>query len=111
MDVADWLRKLGLEQYEPAFRENDVDEQVLPRLTAEDLISIGVTSVGHRRRLLDAIAALTAEVSAALERQFQIILFWRVGEWTQRATGYEKAWGHYSQTSFESLGPHWPLPR
>src|SRR5215472_403512 len=58
MDVADWLRKLGLEQYEPAFRENDVDAQVLPRLTAEDLTSIGVTSVGHRRRLLDAIAAL-----------------------------------------------------
>jgi len=34
MDVADWLRKLGLEQYAPAFRENDVDAQVLPRLTA-----------------------------------------------------------------------------
>jgi class 3 adenylate cyclase/tetratricopeptide (TPR) repeat protein len=61
MDVADWLRKLGLEQYEPAFRENDVDAEVLPRLTAEDLISIGVTSVGHRRRLLDAIAALESE--------------------------------------------------
>ena len=45
MDVAEWLRKLGLQQYEPAFRENDVDTQVLPRLTAEDLISIGVTSV------------------------------------------------------------------
>ena len=49
MDVADWLRKLGLEQYEPAFRANDVDAEVLPSLTAEDLISIGVTSVGHRR--------------------------------------------------------------
>ena len=33
MDVGDWLRKLGLEQYGPAFRENDVDAQVLPRLT------------------------------------------------------------------------------
>ena len=66
MDVAEWLRKLVLEQYEPAFRANDVDGQVLPRLTAEDLIGIGVTSVGHRRRLLDAIAALTAEASAAL---------------------------------------------
>ena len=65
MDVADWLRKLGLEQYEPAFRENDVDAQVLPRLTAEDLISIGVTSVGHRRRLLDAIAALGGETPPA----------------------------------------------
>jgi class 3 adenylate cyclase len=64
MDVAAWLLKLGLEQYEPAFRENDVDAQVLPRLTAEDLISIGVTSVSHRRRLLDAIAALRIEPSA-----------------------------------------------
>ena len=62
-DVADWLRKLGLEQYEPAFRANDVDAQVLPRLTAEDLISIGVNSVGHRRRLLDAIAALAGPQS------------------------------------------------
>ena len=64
MDVADWLRKLGLEQYAPAFRENDVDAQVLPRLTAEDLISIGVTSVGHRRRLLDAIATLGVEAAS-----------------------------------------------
>src|SRR5947209_343205 len=58
MDVADWLRKLGLEQYEPAFRANEVDERVLPSLTAEDLKDLGVSLVGHRRRLLDAIAAL-----------------------------------------------------
>jgi len=58
MDVADWLRKLGLEQYEPAFRANEIDERVLPRLTAEDLKDLGVSLVGHRRRLLDAIAAL-----------------------------------------------------
>ena len=48
MDVAAWLRGLGLEQYAPAFRDNDVDGEVLPELTADDLISIGVTSVGHR---------------------------------------------------------------
>ena len=65
MDIAAWLRGLGLEQYEPAFRANDVDAAVLPRLTAEDLISIGVTSVGHRRKMLDAIAALSAEMPAA----------------------------------------------
>jgi class 3 adenylate cyclase len=64
VDIAAWLRDLGLDQYEPAFRENDVDAQVLPRLTGEDLISIGVTSVGHRRRLLDAIAALAGEAPA-----------------------------------------------
>src|SRR5207248_1195217 len=60
MDVAAWLGGLGLGRYETAFRENDVDAQVLPELTAEDLISIGVTSVGHRRKLLAAIAALGA---------------------------------------------------
>jgi class 3 adenylate cyclase len=58
MDVAAWLRGLGLEQYAPAFRDNNVDGEVLPELTADDLISIGVTSVGHRRKLLAAIAAL-----------------------------------------------------
>ena len=60
IDVASWLQQLGLAQYEPAFRDNDVDGEVLPELTAEDLISIGVTSVGHRRKLLSAIAALGA---------------------------------------------------
>ena len=58
MDVGAWLRGLGLGQYEQAFRENDVDADLLARLTAEDLREIGVASVGHRRRLLDAIAAL-----------------------------------------------------
>src|SRR6516162_3758637 len=62
MDVAGWLRGLGLEQYAPAFRDNDTDGEVLRRLTAEDLRELGVASIGHRRRLLDAIAALgTAE--------------------------------------------------
>jgi hypothetical protein len=60
MDVADWLRKLGLEQYEPAFRANEIDARILPSLTAEDLKDLGVGLVGHRRRLLDAIAALRA---------------------------------------------------
>ncbi len=69
MDVAAWLRGLGLEQYEPAFRDNDVDGEVLPELTAEDLISIGVTSVGHRRKLLAAIAALGAEPSRDLAQR------------------------------------------
>src|SRR6516162_3832365 len=64
MDVGGWLRKLGLEQYEAAFRENRIDDTVLPRLTAEDLKDLGVGFVGDRRRLLDAIAALNAEASA-----------------------------------------------
>jgi class 3 adenylate cyclase/predicted ATPase len=65
MDIAAWLRGLGLEQYAPAFRDNDVDGEVLPELTSDDLISIGVTSVGHRRKLLAAIASLGATPPAA----------------------------------------------
>jgi class 3 adenylate cyclase len=57
MDVAAWLQGLGLERY--VFRDNEIDERVLPSLTAEDLKDLGITLVGHRRRLLDAIAALT----------------------------------------------------
>ena len=63
MDVGGWLRRLGLEQYEAAFRENAISEKVLPNLTAEDLKDLGVGMVGHRRILLDAIAALRAEAS------------------------------------------------
>ena len=48
-------------QYEAAFRENEIDETVLPSLTAEDLKELGVASLGHRRKLLDAIAALRAD--------------------------------------------------
>jgi class 3 adenylate cyclase len=58
MDLGEWLRSLGLERYEPAFRENDIDDAILPGLTAEDLKELGVSSLGHRHRLLDAIAAL-----------------------------------------------------
>jgi class 3 adenylate cyclase/predicted ATPase len=58
MDVSGWLRGLGLEHYTPAFRDNDIDAEILPELTADDLIGLGVTSVGHRRKLLAAIAAL-----------------------------------------------------
>ena len=60
MDVAAWLQGLGLERYVPAFRDNEVNERILPSLTAEDLKDLGVTLVGHRRLLLDAIAALSA---------------------------------------------------
>ena len=58
MDVSTWLRDLGLENYAQAFQAHDIDAEVLPRLTADDLIALGITSIGHRRRLLDAIAAL-----------------------------------------------------
>jgi class 3 adenylate cyclase/tetratricopeptide (TPR) repeat protein len=61
MDVADWLRTLGLERYEAAFRENEISNDLLHQLTAEDLKELGVAAVGHRRRLLAAIAALRSE--------------------------------------------------
>src|SRR6266436_4717890 len=64
MDVAEWLRVLGLEQYAPAFRDNDIDGEVLRRLTGEDLRELGVRSIGHRRKLLAAIAGLGTEVPA-----------------------------------------------
>ena len=58
MDIADWLHGLGLEQYAPSFAANDIDSEVLPELTADDLMGLGVTSIGHRRKLLAAIVAL-----------------------------------------------------
>jgi len=58
MNVARWLRDLGLQQYQAAFRDNAIDDAVLLNLTAEDLKDLGVSLVGHRRKLLDAIAAL-----------------------------------------------------
>jgi class 3 adenylate cyclase len=61
MDVADWLRALGLERYEAAFRENDVSAEVLCHLTAEDLAGLGVATIGHRRQLLVAIAKLNEQ--------------------------------------------------
>jgi class 3 adenylate cyclase len=61
MDIVVWLRSLGLGKYEAAFRQNDIDEAVLPGLTHETLKELGVASVGHRMRLLDAIAALRGD--------------------------------------------------
>jgi class 3 adenylate cyclase len=58
MDIGGWLRGLGLDEYETAFRENKVDAAVLPKLTAEDLKDLGVAAVGDRRKLLEAIQGL-----------------------------------------------------
>ena len=63
MDIVVWLRSLGLGRYEAAFRENDIDETVLPGLTHETLKELGVVSIGHRVKLLDAIAALHSDAS------------------------------------------------
>ena len=61
MDVGGWLRGLGLERYERVFLENEIDERVLPKLTADDLKELGIAALGHRRLLLEAIAALRTD--------------------------------------------------
>src|SRR5271169_2505932 len=67
MDVGDWLRSLGLGQYETLFRQNDIDAEVLSELTEGDLEKFGV-SFGHRKRLLKAIASLGSTETAAILR-------------------------------------------
>jgi class 3 adenylate cyclase len=63
MEIVVWLRSLGLGRYEATFRENEIDETVLPSLTEEHLKQLGVTALGHRVKLLDAIAALRSDAS------------------------------------------------
>jgi hypothetical protein len=63
MDIGGWLRSLGLGQYEAMFRESEIDAEVLPELTESDLSQLGVP-LGHRKRLLKAIAALGAAETA-----------------------------------------------
>jgi class 3 adenylate cyclase len=84
VDIATWLRGLGLQQYEQAFCDNAIDAAVLPELTAEDLKDLGVSLVGHRRKLLAAIAALrrdtvpvpdTPAAASAVERRQLTVMF------------------------------------
>jgi SAM domain (Sterile alpha motif) len=73
MDIVVWLRSLGLGRYEEAFRDNEIDETVLPSLTAEDLKDLGVSIVGHRRKILDAIAALRTDAGAKVASSDAVI--------------------------------------
>jgi len=87
IDVDAWLRGIGLGQYAELFRTNDIDAELLPRLTGDDLKDMGVASVGHRKKLLEAIAALgaaadapapsraTATPTAAAERRQLTVMF------------------------------------
>jgi hypothetical protein len=65
VDITAWLRRLGLGRYEQSFRDNEIDAEVLPDLTADDLNAMGIISVGHRRRILVAVAALSANQARA----------------------------------------------
>src|SRR6516225_10009941 len=60
--ITNWLRGLGLEQYASAFHDNAIDDEVLRELTADDLKDLGVNLVGHRRKLLAAIAVLRSDL-------------------------------------------------
>ncbi|MFN0114131.1 MAG: adenylate/guanylate cyclase domain-containing protein, partial [Paracoccaceae bacterium] len=60
MDVEAWLRGLGLGDYAPAFRANHIGPELLAELTGEDLIELGVASLGHRKLILRAAAELAA---------------------------------------------------
>ena len=64
MDVGDWLRSVGLGQYEAMFRASEIDADILPELTDSDLEKLGVP-LGHRKRLLKAIAGLGVAAAAA----------------------------------------------
>ena len=74
MDVREWLRSLGLSEYEPAFLDNQIDSEVLPKLTRDDLKELGVAAVGDRRKLLSAIAELagTFAESAAVPKAIRV---------------------------------------
>ncbi len=63
MDVGDWLRSVGLGQYEAMFRASEIDADILPELTDSDLEKLGVP-LGHRKRLLKAIAGLGVAAAA-----------------------------------------------
>ena len=94
MNVAAWLQGLGLGRYVPAFRDNESEWEVLQKLTSEDLREIGVEAIGHRRKLLDAIAtlsaseptsAVTAPASNDAERR-QLTVMFRTSQRTPPAT-------------------------
>ena len=61
MDLAEWLKGLGLDRYSAVFAENDIDFDLLGQLTDDDLKDLGVTSFGNRKRLLAAIAERNAK--------------------------------------------------
>jgi len=67
MDVAEWLRDLGLSEYVAVFDSNAITTDLLPTLTADDLKDLGVTIIGHRRRLLNAILALRTDTEPVAE--------------------------------------------
>jgi hypothetical protein len=69
--ISDWLRRLGLEQYKPVFRENKIDKAILPRPHERGSEGLGLVAVGDPRRLLNAIAGL-GSAAASSRRGFSV---------------------------------------
>ena len=98
MNLEAWLLGLGLEQYVRAFADNDIDTQTLHDLNGNNLKDIGVASVGHRKRLLAAIAGLleenpelasaTKQTTASGERRQVTILFADLADFTELSSAY-----------------------
>ena len=63
--IADWLEKLGMSEYAQRFADNDIDFSILGDLTDQDLKDLGVASLGHRRKILRAIAELDRQEATA----------------------------------------------
>ncbi len=96
MNVAGWLRDLGLDQYAEAFAENEIDGETLPALTGDDLKEIGVGPLGHRKKLLAAIAELAGGVPTPAEepaptgeRRQVTVLFADLSGYTQLSTALD----------------------
>ena len=68
MEVADWLRSIGLGEYPEAFEKNAIGWDLLPTLTPRDLTDLGVMALGHRKKLLSAIEQLQQKTAAAPRR-------------------------------------------
>ena len=81
VDIAEWLQGLGLGQYAPAFAENAIHWDVLPKLTADDLKEIGVAAAGDRRRLLEAIASLGGGALPAASAAVPSAVFGEAERW------------------------------
>jgi len=112
LDIAGWLRGIGLEQYAAAFAEHDVDHSVLPSLTGEDLKEIGVATVGHRRKLLEAIASLRTEApepekpsseGVMSERREVAILFADLAGYTRMSTEIDAEELHRLRERFSAM--------
>src|SRR5262245_25869790 len=88
MDITRWLEGQGLGQYQQAFRDSEVDAAVLPELTGDDLTALGVTSIGHRRKLLVAIAALRSAAQSAPD--VAAAASTRVSAWRMAIPGAER---------------------